>query len=146
MRVLVTVKMPDTGDPGMNHYDHQNPGPERASPRLPLAEAATAKDPVCGMDVPLDTARRKDFRATSYVFCGQRCLDRFERDPGAFVAVPVPEQPKSAPVPAVPTASTQWICPMHAQIVRDAPGSCPICGMALEHKMQPALNRLRTPS
>jgi len=118
----------------MNHHDHQHPSPERVSPRLPLAEAATAKDPVCGMDVPLDTAHRKNFRGTSYVFCGQRCLDRFERDPGAFVAVPVPEQSKSAPVPAVPTASAQWICPMHAQIVRDAPGSCPICGMALEPK------------
>ena len=29
-------------------------------------------------------------------------------------------------------ARTQWTCPMHPQIVRDAPGSCPICGMALE--------------
>jgi Cu+-exporting ATPase len=25
-----------------------------------------------------------------------------------------------------------WTCPMHPQIVRQAPGSCPICGMALE--------------
>src|SRR5262245_58852241 len=27
---------------------------------------------------------------------------------------------------------TEWTCPMHPQIVRDAPGACPICGMALE--------------
>ncbi|MDB5047084.1 MAG: copper-translocating P-type ATPase [Fibrobacteres bacterium] len=27
---------------------------------------------------------------------------------------------------------TEWTCPMHPQIIRDAPGSCPICGMALE--------------
>jgi heavy metal translocating P-type ATPase len=38
-----------------------------------------------------------------------------------------------APLPAV-TAGTQveWTCPMHPEIVRDAPGNCPICGMALE--------------
>jgi P-type Cu+ transporter len=29
-------------------------------------------------------------------------------------------------------AKTEWTCPMHPEIVRDAPGSCPICGMALE--------------
>lgn len=28
-------------------------------------------------------------------------------------------------------AGTQYTCPMHPQIVRDAPGSCPICGMDL---------------
>ena len=33
---------------------------------------------------------------------------------------------KSAP------AGTQWTCPMHPEIVRDEPGACPICGMALE--------------
>jgi Cu+-exporting ATPase len=36
--------------------------------------------------------------------------------------------------PAPKAASTQWTCPMHPQIVRDAPGTCPICGMALEPK------------
>jgi Cu+-exporting ATPase len=30
------------------------------------------------------------------------------------------------------STSTRYTCPMHAQIVRDAPGNCPICGMALE--------------
>src|SRR5437764_5855843 len=29
---------------------------------------------------------------------------------------------------------TIWTCPMHPQIRRDAPGSCPICGMALEQR------------
>jgi Cu+-exporting ATPase len=38
---------------------------------------------------------------------------------------------ESAPVTA-PATHTEYTCPMHPQIVRDAPGSCPICGMALE--------------
>src|SRR5262249_39198626 len=36
----------------------------------------------------------------------------------------------AAPTPAA--ARTEWVCPMHPQIVRSEPGSCPICGMALE--------------
>jgi Cu+-exporting ATPase len=36
------------------------------------------------------------------------------------------------PEPAAAPAGTTWTCPMHPEIVRDAPGSCPICGMALE--------------
>jgi Cu+-exporting ATPase len=36
--------------------------------------------------------------------------------------------------PEVPVASTrtEYTCPMHPEIVRSGPGSCPICGMALE--------------
>ncbi len=34
--------------------------------------------------------------------------------------------------PPLGVGSGQWTCPMHPQIVRDAPGDCPICGMALE--------------
>jgi Cu+-exporting ATPase len=30
------------------------------------------------------------------------------------------------------TTTTEWTCPMHPQIIRTEPGSCPICGMALE--------------
>ena len=37
-----------------------------------------------------------------------------------------------APVaPATPKPGAQYTCPMHPQVIRDAPGSCPICGMAL---------------
>ena len=50
-----------------------------------------------------------------------------EKDPVCGMDVP-----QEASVPA--GAKVQWTCPMHPQIVRDAPGSCPICGMALEPK------------
>ena len=36
--------------------------------------------------------------------------------------------------PATP-GTVEYTCPMHPEIVRDAPGSCPICGMALEPRM-----------
>ena len=39
--------------------------------------------------------------------------------------------------PVAPSAGVtkmKWTCPMHPEIVRDEPGNCPICGMALEPK------------
>ncbi len=46
-----------------------------------------------------------------------------------------------APAAAVPVATPgQWTCPMHPQIVRDGPGHCPICGMALEPVLPSAEN------
>ena len=41
-------------------------------------------------------------------------------------------KPKPAPVPSATTAGTIYTCPMHPQIRQIGPGSCPICGMALE--------------
>ena len=40
-------------------------------------------------------------------------------------------QPLS-PSAASSSTAPQYVCPMHAQIIRSAPGACPICGMALE--------------
>ena len=37
-----------------------------------------------------------------------------------------------AGVPAAPVTKTECTCPMHPEVVQDAPGSCPKCGMALE--------------
>jgi P-type Cu+ transporter len=36
------------------------------------------------------------------------------------------------PPAAAPTGRIEWTCSMHPQIVREKPGTCPICGMALE--------------
>jgi Cu+-exporting ATPase len=35
-------------------------------------------------------------------------------------------------IPQAPVAKTEYVCPMHLEIVRPEPGNCPICGMALE--------------
>ncbi len=127
----------------MTEHDHPNARPKPGTlARLPIAGAATAtaastatataKDPVCGMDVPVDSRLRQEFRGTTYVFCGQRCLDRFESAPAGFVGELLRGQPNPEPQVVVADEPRQWTCPMHPQILRDAPGSCPICGMALE--------------
>ena len=82
------------------------------------------KDPVCGMTVdPGKSAGTADFEGKTYYFCGAGCLRKFEANPLQYL------QPK----PVTPIAvKGDYTCPMHPEIVRSGPGSCPICGMALE--------------
>jgi Cu+-exporting ATPase len=85
-----------------------------------------ATDPVCGMAVDPATARhRTEYAGKQYFFCGARCLERFSAEPERFVG-------GGEPAASLGPGTAQWTCPMHPQIVRDQPGSCPICGMALE--------------
>ncbi len=44
------------------------------------------------------------------------------------------EHPKSKSKPGLTAGATEYTCPMHPEIVQRGPGSCPICGMALEPK------------
>jgi P-type Cu+ transporter len=87
------------------------------------------KDPVCGMTVdPLTTSLCHEHEGTTYYFCSESCLRRFRESPEAFL-----QSAKATEVPATPgPAAVVYTCPMHPEIVRDGPGSCPICGMALE--------------
>jgi Cu+-exporting ATPase len=90
----------------------------------------TIKDPVCGMKVDPATAKqRSDHGDHTYFFCSGRCRERFEAEPARFLT------PTERARPAA--AGGVWTCPMHPQIQRPGPGSCPICGMALE-PMTPA--------
>jgi Cu+-exporting ATPase len=87
-------------------------------------------DPVCGMTVThRDTAPQHNHSGVTYVFCSEHCRKRFVSSPEQFIAkseTPTPHDLTASP------ASTKWTCPMHPEILRDGPGSCPICGMALE--------------
>ena len=88
-------------------------------------EAAAAIDPVCGMRVDPATARHRfSYRGEDYFFCCGRCRERFEAEPEKFLR---PKQPE----PAAP-AGAIYTCPMHPEVRQVGPGSCPICGMALE--------------
>src|SRR5262245_47045131 len=85
-------------------------------------------DPVCRMKVMPETAAAKyDYKGKMYYFCAQRCMERFRANPEQFVT-PAPATAK--PQPAADDAI--YTCPMHPQIRQRGPGSCPICGMALE--------------
>ena len=87
--------------------------------------AATVKDPVCGMSVdPTTTAHRASHGGQDYFFCSAGCRTKFIGDPMRYLNPPVEAEP------AVPGAI--YTCPMHPEIRQEGPGSCPICGMALE--------------
>jgi Cu+-exporting ATPase len=89
------------------------------------ADAAAATDPVCGMKVDPATSRhRAEHAGQIHHFCSARCRERFLADPDRFLGSPTP--------PARAPAGTIWTCPMHPEIRQAGPGSCPICGMALE--------------
>ena len=90
-------------------------------------------DPVCGMSVDPDTELKTDFQQQTYYFCNPSCLDKFKADP-EFYLIP----PDQRPVPEG-AADMDYTCPMDPEIVQKGPGTCPICGMALE-PMQPTLD------
>jgi len=104
------------------------------------------KDPVCGMDVDPATARfSHEHAGQTFHFCSARCLEKFKAEPAKFLqSAPSPAHahaPLPAPAITPPTMASaspsarQYTCPMHPEIIRDAPGACPICGMALEPMM-----------
>ena len=85
----------------------------------------SAIDPVCGMKVKIEGATNKTEHAGHpYYFCSPKCLAKFTAEPDRYLK-------PATPAPAAPTGTT-YTCPMHPQIRQVGPGSCPICGMALE--------------
>ncbi|OCC02018.1 copper-translocating P-type ATPase [Labrys sp. WJW] len=83
------------------------------------------KDPVCGMDVDPATAKHSiQHEGHPYYFCSAGCKSKFEAEPGRYLG-------ERKPTPVAP-AGTIYTCPMHPEIRQEGPGSCPICGMALE--------------
>ena len=88
-----------------------------------------ATDSVCGMTVDEKTAvGHFVYLGQSYYFCSARCLEKFRANPTEYLK---PVVMSVAPAPQAVQVG-DYTCPMHPEIVRNAPGSCPICGMALE--------------
>jgi Cu+-exporting ATPase len=88
------------------------------------AEIATVTDPVCGMKVnPITSKHRFEHDGTTFHFCGNGCRTKFEADPIKYLSPKV-----AAPV----NTDATYTCPMHPEVRQQGPGSCLICGMALE--------------
>ena len=106
------------------------------------SDGAVDRDPVCGMRVdPLHPKGGSlEHAGKRYGFCNPRCRQRFAADPERYLARESPAagmeahgaHRPAAPAAPVPASGGPWTCPMHPEIARDAPGTCPICGMALE--------------
>ena len=75
---------------------------------------------------PDDAVGHIDHKGHTYYFCSESCLEQFRTDPTRFV------DPQRKPSAAVADPEADYTCPMHPEIRQKGPGSCPICGMALE--------------
>ena len=100
--------------------------------------SAEFMDPVCGMSVDPNTELKTDYQQQTYYFCNPSCLDKFKGDPEFYL---IPPDQRSVPEGA---ADMDYTCPMDPEIVQKGPGTCPICGMALE-PMQPTLDDAPNP-
>ncbi|WP_275693249.1 heavy metal translocating P-type ATPase [Nocardioides sp. TF02-7] len=101
-------------------------------------------DPVCGMKVDPSVAEHAvDHRGEQFYFCSAGCKGKFLADPGQYTGHGFPDRAAGGraghatePGHGQPTPSegesVEYTCPMHPEIRQDGPGTCPICGMALE--------------
>jgi Cu+-exporting ATPase len=109
-------------------HEHAHASTGTAAP----AAAPKAKDPVCGMMVTIATAKHSaEHAGVTYYFCREGCRTKFMAEPARYIAE------TGAPLPASPVAppGAMHTCPMHPEIRQVGPGSCPICGMALEPEL-----------
>lgn len=133
----------NTHDPHSRAHSHPHAPPQKAAHACcggsgkPEPSTGKVVDPVCGMQVdPQVTPHHTTHEGHEYHFCAAGCRNKFLADPQRYLS------PRVAPVSAPP--GTQYTCPMHPEIVQDGPGTCPICGMALE-PMMPSLEEGENP-
>ncbi|NZA27980.1 heavy metal translocating P-type ATPase [Luteimonas sp. SJ-92] len=119
---------------GHDHHRQDRTGadaaPKQACHHGRASEPAPADgkvlDPACGMQVdPATSPHHATHEGQEYHFCSARCRERFVAEPAKFLT-DTPREPEPAP------PGTIYICPMHPEIRQQGPGTCPICGMALE--------------
>lgn len=98
--------------------------------QMKAAPSGEFVDPVCGMSVASATAAGKhDFDGETYYFCSTGCLNKFKQNPARFL------EKRNEETLDAESHGVEYTCPMHPEIVQIGPGSCPICGMALEPKV-----------
>jgi Cu+-exporting ATPase len=104
--------------------EHRTAGDEAHHTAAAGGASSPATDPVCGMTVdPTTSTHRFAHQGKTFHFCSAGCRTRFAAAPQSYL------KPKTA---APAKAGTTYTCPMHPEIRQQGPGSCPICGMALE--------------
>ncbi|MBO0844478.1 MAG: heavy metal translocating P-type ATPase [Nocardioides sp.] len=114
--------MPSEHD-GQLHHDHRGAGVSHGLSDRGAARTLL-KDPVCGMDVdPASGSPRVEIDGETFFFCSEHCRDRFAAFEGGLASSRGSDQG---------TDEVEYTCPMHPEIRQVGPGSCPICGMALE--------------
>ncbi len=102
-------------------HDHS-----RCSQAAP-AEVPVATDPVCGMDVAVQGAQHTaTHEGRTHYFCSAGCREKFVGDPEHYLSGAHRVGDEDVP------EGTIYTCPMHPEVRQVGPGSCPICGMALE--------------
>jgi Cu+-exporting ATPase len=113
-----------------DHAAHDHAVHDHAHHHHPAAPDGQVIDPVCGMTVdPATTPHKTTLNGVEYYFCSASCVVKFRKDPARYL------DPASAPAAEPVPEGTAFTCPMHPEIVQVGPGSCPICGMALEPMM-----------
>jgi len=126
----------------MDHEPHPSPAHGQGF-SLSLVSCSETVDPVCGMAVdPASAPASVEHEGKKYYFCCPHCAQKFQVDPRRYLngeGHPLPEQGLPARMLPAQAASAgaklEYICPMDPEIVRDRPGSCPQCGMALEPRV-----------
>jgi Cu+-exporting ATPase len=84
------------------------------------------------MSVTANSPQVAQYQGAPVYFCGPGCKAKFLADPDQYTNVAVGST-APLPLPSVaPASAAIYTCPMHAQIRQAGPGTCPICGMALE--------------
>jgi P-type Cu+ transporter len=127
----------------MNAKDRPHSHPHNHSHSSPASPGGeTHQDPVCGMRVKESAPHTCEYGGRRYFFCGARCLEKFRAEPEKYL--------KPAHVHSmldIPARTTQaraageervYTCPMHPEVRRPGPGTCPACGMALEPPLKAA--------
>jgi Cu+-exporting ATPase len=122
-----------SGDHAGHSHDHHHASEDGAAQDINIYEAATVivdgavKDPVCGMTVKVDAGKPStDYKGNDFHFCSQGCHDKFEKDPYFYLSGNKAKKKQTA------AKNSLYTCPMDPEIIQDGPGTCPICGMALE--------------
>ncbi len=115
-----------SGHHGGHHGDHEH-GNDHTAAATPAAVDKPYTDPVCGMKAAANPEKMATHDGQTYYFCSTGCVAKFNADPLRYLD---PER-KAAAAAAAPKDAI-YTCPMHPEIRQVGPGSCPLCGMALE--------------